>query len=119
MTLHQEIVASAPSPNRSGIFRMKALLSEQQARESTDQRSKRDWEELAVEWHSMAQTARVSELKLPEMTPPERVLAGRRLQLGSHEKGIPVVSENKDPWVKGFLRRLSVLIHDIGRRKPS
>lgn len=119
MTLHHEIVAGAPSPNRSGIFRMKALLSEQQARESTDQRSKHDWEELAIAWHSMAQTAGFSEAKLPEMTAPERILPGRRPQLGSREKGIPVVPGNKDPWIKGFLRRLSVLIDDIGRRKPS
>jgi hypothetical protein len=119
MTLHQEIGAGAPSPNRSVIFRMKALRSEQQARESTDQRSKHDWEELAIGWHSMAQTARFSELKLAEMTTLERVLAGHRLQPGTHEEGIPVVPENRDPWVKGFLRRLSVLIHDIGRGKPS
>jgi hypothetical protein len=119
MTLHQEIVAGAPSPDRSGIFRMKALLSEQQARESTDQRSKHDWEELAAEWHSMARTARSSESRSPETATAERALAGRRLQLGSHAKGIAVAPEDQDPWVKGFLRRLSVLIHDIGRRKPS
>jgi proline racemase len=51
------------------------------------------------------------------MIAPER--AGRARQLGSHEKGIAVAPEDQDPWVKGFLRRLSVLIHDIGGRKPS
>ena len=80
---------------------------------------KHDWEELAIEWHSMARTARFPELKFPEMTTPEGALAGRMLQFGSHEKRVPVVPENKDPRVKGFLRRLSVLILDIGRRKPS
>jgi hypothetical protein len=119
MTLHQEIVAGVQSPNRSGIFRMKALLSEQQARDSTDERSKHDWEEMAIAWHSMAQTAGFSASKSPEMTTPERVFAGRRLQSGSHENHIPVRPENKDPWVKSFLRRLSVLIHDIGRGKSS
>jgi hypothetical protein len=57
MTFHHEIAASAPSPNRSRQFRSKALLSEQRARESTDQRSKQDWEELAIEWHMMANLA--------------------------------------------------------------
>jgi hypothetical protein len=57
MTFHQEIAASAPNPNRSEQFRLKALLSEQRARESTDQRSKYDWEELAIEWHMMANLA--------------------------------------------------------------
>jgi hypothetical protein len=57
MTFHQEIVASAPNPNRSERYRLKALISEQRARESTDQRSKYDWEELAIEWHMMANLA--------------------------------------------------------------
>ncbi|WP_159011091.1 hypothetical protein [Bradyrhizobium sp. S69] len=53
MTFHHEIAASAPNPNRSKQFRSKALLSEQRARESNDQRSKQDWEE----WHMMANLA--------------------------------------------------------------
>ena len=57
MMLDQETSASAPSPNRSEKFRLKALFSEQRARESTDRRSKRDWEELAIEWHMMANLA--------------------------------------------------------------
>ena len=57
MTFRQEIVASAPNPNRSERFRLKALISEQRARESTDRRSKHDWEELAIEWHMMANLA--------------------------------------------------------------
>jgi hypothetical protein len=57
MTFHQEIAASAPNSSRSKQFRLKALISEQRARESTDQRSKQDWEELAIEWHMMANLA--------------------------------------------------------------
>jgi hypothetical protein len=57
MTFHHKILATAPAANRAGVFRLKALFSEQRARESTDQRSKHDWEELAIEWHMMANLA--------------------------------------------------------------
>ena len=60
----------------------------------------------------------VPELKLPEMRPPERVSIKRLLNVGSHDKRIPIIPESKDPWVKSFVRRLSLLIRDIGRRKP-
>jgi hypothetical protein len=33
---------------------MRALICEQRARESTGPASKQDWEELAIEWHTMA-----------------------------------------------------------------
>jgi pilus assembly protein Flp/PilA len=54
MTLHPQILTNAPIANRSGIFRLKALFSEQRARESSEPRSSSDWEELAIEWHTMA-----------------------------------------------------------------
>jgi hypothetical protein len=54
MTLKQEISANALSPSPSEKLRLKALFSERRARESTDERSKRDWEELAIQWHTMA-----------------------------------------------------------------
>ena len=57
MTFHQKTSVGASSPNRSEKFRLKALFSEQRARESTDPRSKHDWEELAIEWHMMANLA--------------------------------------------------------------
>jgi hypothetical protein len=38
-------------------YRTKALLCEQRAVEATDPTSKRDWEELAIEWHTMANFA--------------------------------------------------------------
>jgi hypothetical protein len=39
------------------MYRMKALACEQQARDTSDPTSKRDWEELAIEWHTMANFA--------------------------------------------------------------
>jgi hypothetical protein len=56
MSLHPQLLANTPT-NRSGIFRLKALFSEQRARESSEPRSRNDWEELAIEWHMMANLA--------------------------------------------------------------
>ena len=39
------------------MYRMKALACEQRARDTCDPTSKRDWEELAIEWHTMANFA--------------------------------------------------------------
>jgi hypothetical protein len=39
------------------MYRMKALACEQRARDTSDPTSKRDWEELAIEWHTMANFA--------------------------------------------------------------
>jgi hypothetical protein len=50
MSLHAQPLANAPIASRSGIFRLKALFSEQRARESNEPGSKNDWEELAIEW---------------------------------------------------------------------
>jgi hypothetical protein len=57
MSLHPQLLAKAPVTSRSGIFRLKALFSEQRARESIEPRSRADWEELAIEWHMMANLA--------------------------------------------------------------
>jgi hypothetical protein len=40
--------------SRSKIFRLKALECEQRARETTDPASKENWQELAIEWHAIA-----------------------------------------------------------------
>jgi hypothetical protein len=45
------------SSNRTGMYRMKALVCEQRAHDSSDPTSKQDWEELAIEWHTMANFA--------------------------------------------------------------
>jgi hypothetical protein len=57
MALHQEILTSAPTTDRSDVFRLRALYCEQQAGESTDRTSKQDWEVLAIECHTMANLA--------------------------------------------------------------
>jgi hypothetical protein len=43
-----------PIKNRSDTYRMKALACEQRARDMSDPTTKQDWEELAIEWHTMA-----------------------------------------------------------------
>jgi hypothetical protein len=43
--------------NRIDMYRMKAQVCEQRAVEASDPTSKRDWEELAIEWHTMASFA--------------------------------------------------------------
>jgi len=57
MSLHPRLLANAPITSRSGIFRVQALFSEQRARELSDLKSRSDWEELAIEWHMMANLA--------------------------------------------------------------
>jgi hypothetical protein len=39
---------------RTDMYRMKALVCEQRAIEASEPTSKQDWEELAIEWHTMA-----------------------------------------------------------------
>jgi hypothetical protein len=39
------------------MYRAKALACEQQARLALDPAAKRDWEELAIEWHTIAHFA--------------------------------------------------------------
>ena len=57
MSLHPQRLANAPSARRSGIFRLRALFSEQRAKQSSEPRARQDWEELAIEWHLMANLA--------------------------------------------------------------
>jgi len=40
--------------SRTDDYRMKAIACEQQASDASNPRLKRDWEELAIEWHAMA-----------------------------------------------------------------
>jgi hypothetical protein len=42
---------------RTDMYRLKAQVCEQRAVEASDLTSKRDWEELAIEWHTMASVA--------------------------------------------------------------
>jgi hypothetical protein len=45
------------SLNRTDNYRMKAIACEQQAGDASDPTSKQGWEELAMEWHTMASVA--------------------------------------------------------------
>jgi hypothetical protein len=56
-----------PFKSRTDMYRAKALDCEQRAREASDPTSKQDWEELAIEWHTMANfAARENPLKVSE-----------------------------------------------------
>jgi hypothetical protein len=46
-----------PFKTQSDMYRAKALACEERARHASDPTSKRDWEELAIEWHTMANFA--------------------------------------------------------------
>jgi hypothetical protein len=46
-----------PTKNRADMYRAKALVAEQRAKETSDPTAKQDWEELAIEWHMMASIA--------------------------------------------------------------
>jgi hypothetical protein len=46
-----------PIKNRADLYRAKALIAEQRAKETSDPTAKQDWEELAIEWHMMASIA--------------------------------------------------------------
>ena len=65
MTLHQPALAHAPIASRAEVFRLKALFSEERARESTDQTFREDWQELAMEWHLMANLAAGAGSEIP------------------------------------------------------
>jgi hypothetical protein len=54
MRLHPQLMAKAPITSRSSIFHLKALFSEQRAKETSEPRSRDDWTELAIEWHTLA-----------------------------------------------------------------
>jgi len=41
----------------SHLFRLRAIQSEQRARDASDPLSKAEWEELAIEWHALASAA--------------------------------------------------------------
>jgi hypothetical protein len=57
MTIHPPLLTAAPISSRADIFRLKALFSEERAQESTSHQSRLEWEELAIEWHTMANLA--------------------------------------------------------------
>jgi hypothetical protein len=129
MSLQQQVLADARAASRSDIFRLKAQFSEQRAQQSTDPKSRQDWEELGIEWHMMANLAAaanpgISQTAHQKMTTPEKgrdqaqgsVSGSRTVQQVDHPES---VLENDDAWVKSFVQRLSIIIRRIGGRKLS
>jgi hypothetical protein len=45
---------------QSKVYRLRAVTCEQRAGRVTDPALKREWEELAIEWHLLAKTAHAS-----------------------------------------------------------
>lgn len=43
--------------DQSAIFRRRALASESRARQAAAPALKREWEEIAIQWHSLAHAA--------------------------------------------------------------
>jgi hypothetical protein len=41
-------------PDKAKLHRMRAVMCNQRASQATDHQVKRDWEELAIEWHLLA-----------------------------------------------------------------
>jgi hypothetical protein len=111
MSLQQQVLADARAASRSDIFRLKAQFSEQRAQQSTDPKSRQDWEELGIEWHMMANLAAAAN---PEISGSD---SGRRTAQQADRP--ESVLESDDAWVKSFVHRLSIIIRRIGGRKLS
>jgi len=41
-------------PDKAKLHRMRAVMCNQRASQATDSQAKRNWEELAMEWHHLA-----------------------------------------------------------------
>lgn len=51
----------------SKTCRLRALASEQRAKAASDPVSRREWEELAMQWHMIANVAGEMEAKVPQL----------------------------------------------------
>jgi hypothetical protein len=61
---------SIPEVDLSAKFHLKAVGCEQQAEHATDQTTEQEWQELAVQWHSMAdQAAKLFDNNLDSLCP--------------------------------------------------
>jgi hypothetical protein len=73
--------------NRTDNYRMKAIACELQAGDASDPTSKQGWEELAMEWHTMARTAQMEHRGVEfTVTPVEPGLWKWRFQTGEAVK---------------------------------
>lgn len=50
---------------QSSTYRLRALASEQHAREASDPAIKKEWEDLAIQWHLIAHIAAELRGRLP------------------------------------------------------
>ena len=57
MTNPEQLRNDSSDADRSGLFRMRALFCEQRADQTSEPASKPEWEELAIEWHTIANLA--------------------------------------------------------------
>lgn len=57
MAQHNQQSAAHNSTPRHTLFRLKAIASELRAKQATDATERQNWEELAIEWHLLANRA--------------------------------------------------------------
>ncbi len=54
-------------PDRSNDYRLKAVASEQRAKLASDPGLKSEWQELAIQWHLMANLSAQATDKIPQI----------------------------------------------------
>ena len=87
MTLHQQILTSAPTTDQSDVFRLRAIFCEREARQSRDWTSKQDWEVLAIECHMMAYLAARTNDEISKIDVARHVDSLWRNRLPAHHEG--------------------------------
>jgi hypothetical protein len=87
MTVHQQILTSAPVTDRSDVYRLRAVLCEREARQSRDWTSKQDWEVLAIECHLMAYLAARTNDEISQIDVARYVDSLWRNRLSAHHEG--------------------------------
>ena len=101
MTLHQQILTSAPTSDRSDVFRLRALFCERQVRESTGWTSKQDWEVLAIECHTVAYLAARMNGEISQIDVARRVDSLWRNRLPAHHEGpLPHPAQDQAQWAQ-------------------
>jgi hypothetical protein len=87
MTLHQQILTSAPTTDQSDVFRLRAIFCEREAGQSRDWTSKQDWEVLAIECHMMAYLAARTNDEISQIDVARLVDSLWRNRLPAHHEG--------------------------------
>jgi hypothetical protein len=89
MTVHQQILTSAPTTDQFDVCRLRAILCEREARQSRDWTSKQDWEVLAIECHLMAYLAARTNDEISQIDVARYVDSLWRNRLSAHHEGPP------------------------------